>query len=120
MADPQREVLEALKSELWFLEMRGYEPSVRDAHKEVPIFRDSPSCLNYALPVKEHSCATCWLMDFVPAEKWGEEIPCQHIPLNSGGGTIAAMGERGESLAAQETVREWLRRKIKEMETAWL
>ncbi len=50
MTDHQREVLQALKSELWFLEMRGYEPSVREAHKELPIFRDSPSCLNYALP----------------------------------------------------------------------
>jgi hypothetical protein len=118
MTDHQREVLEALKSELWFLEMRGYEPSVREAHQEVPIFRDSPSCLNYALPMKEHSCADCWLMDFVPAEKWGEEIPCQHILLNPGGDTIAAMGERGDNLGAQEALRDWLRRKIKEMETA--
>jgi hypothetical protein len=118
MTVQQQEVLKALKSELWFLEMRGYEPSVREARKELPIFRDSPSCLNYALPMKERSCAECWLMDFVPAEKWGEAIPCQHIPLNSGGDTIAAMAERGENLAAQEIVREWLRRKIKEMETA--
>ena len=49
MTDHQRELLQTLKSELWFLEMRGYEPSVREPRKEVSIFRDSPSCLNYAL-----------------------------------------------------------------------
>jgi hypothetical protein len=118
MTDHQREVLQALKSELWFLEMRGYKPSVREPRKELSIFRDSPSCLNYALPVKEHSCGECWLMDFVPAEKWGEEIPCQHIPLNASGDTIAAMAERRDNLGAQEAQRDWLRRKIKEMETA--
>ena len=118
MTDHQREVLQSLKSELWFLEMRGYEPSVREPRNELFIFRDSPSCLNYALPAKEHSCAECWLMDFVPAEKWGEEIPCQHIPLDAIGDTIAAMAERGDNLGAQEAQRDWLRRKIKEMETA--
>ena len=117
MTDRQREVLRALKSELWFQEMRGYEPSVRGTRKELPIFRDSPSCLNYALAVKERPCAGCWLMDFVPAEKWGEAMPCEHIPLNSGGDTIAAMADRGENLAAKTAVREWLLRKIGEIET---
>jgi len=118
MTDHQRDVLRALKSELWFLEMQEYYPSVMEVCKELPIFRDSPSCLNYALAAKERSCAECWLMDLVPPEKWGEAIPCQHIPLKSGSDTIAAMTERGENVAARETVCEWLRTKIKAMETA--
>ena len=43
----QKDLLDALKLELKFLERGGYEPSVREPRKELSTFLDSPSCLNY-------------------------------------------------------------------------
>jgi len=88
----QQDLLDALKLELKFLERGGYQPSVREPRKELSIFLDSPSCLNYALPAKEHPCSECWLIDFVPVEKRGVAIPCHHIPLNHRGDTVEALG----------------------------
>ena len=139
MAQNQRQaLLKALKLELRFCELGGYKPSVpgrlparasqndpistflfdegTQEHKERSVFRDSPSCLNYGLPVREHSCSECWLIEFVPAEKRGEAIPCHHIPLNLRGDTVATLGGRGEAPDVQEAVIGWLRKKIEELE----
>jgi hypothetical protein len=129
MSDSRREMLDALKLELRFLESGGYEPSVHEPRKELNVFRDSPSCLNYTLPGREHTdseswlmdyapCSKCWLIDFVPATQRGESIPCHHIPLNERGDTIASMGKPGDDLGVQEAMRGWLRKKIEELETA--
>ena len=107
-----------MKLELRFLETGGYEPSVHEPRKELSVFRDSPSCLNYALPVREHPCSECWLIDFVPATKRGESVPCHHIPLNECGDTIASMGSPVDDLMVKEVMRNWLRKKIEELETA--
>jgi hypothetical protein len=114
----QRALLDALKLELKFLERGGYEPSVREPRKELSVFQDSPSCLNYALPAKEHPCSECWLIDFVPAEKRGEAIPCHHIPLNDRGDTLAALGGPADDPEVQATMRAWLRRTIQQLEGA--
>jgi hypothetical protein len=116
MSDNRREMLDDLKLELRFLETGGYEPSVHEPRKELNVFRDSPSCLNYALPVKEHSCSECWLIDFVPASQRSQSMPCHHIPLNERGDTIASIGKPGNDSKVQETMRDWLRKKIEEFE----
>jgi len=127
MLDKQQEMLDALKLELRFLEMGGYEPSVHEPRKELAVFRDSPSCLNYALPGRENQlpecrlidfvpCSKCWLIDFVPAARRGEAVPCHHIPLNERGDTIASMGKPGDDLKVQEALRGWLQKKIEELE----
>jgi len=117
MSDTRREMLDALKLELRVLEMGGYSPSVHEPRKELAVFRDSPSCLNYALPLREHPCSECWLIDFVPAAQRAKSVPCHHIPLNGRGDTIASMGKAGDDLKVQEAMRGWLRKKIKELET---
>ena len=94
----QQAILYALKLELKFLERGGYEPSVREPRRELTTFRDSPLCLNFALPVKEHPCSECWLIDFVPSERRGESVPCHHIPLNDHGVTVASLGGAGRRL----------------------
>ena len=118
MPGNRREMLDALRLELRFLETGGYEPSVHEPRKELSVFRDSPSCLNYALPVREHPCSECWLIDFVPAAQRNEAVPCHHIPLNERRDTIASMGRSGEDLRVQEAMRNRLRNKIEELETA--
>ena len=134
----QQALLNALKSELEFCEQGGYKPllgrfparasendpiseflfdeSEREMHKERSVFQDSPSCLNYGLPAREHPCSECWLIDLVPAEKRGEAVPCHHIPLNEGGDTVATLGGPGNAPDVQEAVIGWLRKKIEELE----
>ena len=136
----QQALLNALKLELEFWERDGYKPllgrfparaSENDPismflfderkqvmHKECSVFRDSPSCLNYGLPVREHPCSECWLIDFVPAEKRGEIVPCHHIPLNERGDTVANLGGLADAPDVQEAVLDWLRRTIQQLEGA--
>lgn len=136
----QQALLNALKLELKFCELGGYKPSgpgrlparasendpismflfneSKPEHKGRSVFRDSPSCLNYGLSMGEHPCSECWLIDFVPAEKRGETLPCHHIPLNERGDTVATFEEPGDAPDVQEAVLVWLRRKIQQLEEA--
>ena len=114
-SNPQ-ELLQMLKFELHFLENGGYERSVREPRKEPSVFQDSISCLNYALPVRKHACSECFLMEFVPKDKQDECVPCHHIPLNGRGDTLASMEGFGRDLQVQNAMREWLHKKIAELE----
>jgi len=137
----QQALLKALKLELKFCELGGYKRSVSgrlparasendpismflfhegtlEPLKELSVFQDSPSCLNYGLPVREHPCSECWLVDFVPAEKRDEAVPCHHIPLNERGDTVATLGGRADAPDVQEAVLDWLRRTIQQLEGA--
>jgi hypothetical protein len=136
MAQNQRQaLLNALKLELQFCESGGYKTIVenlparlhakdspscsegtREFRKERSVFQDSPWCLNYRLPIREHPCAACWLIHFVPAEKQGESVPCHHIPLNEGDDTLATLRGPGDAPEVQQAVRAWLRAKIEELE----
>ncbi len=118
MTGHQREVFEALKFELTFLERGGYERSVREPRKALSIFQDSPSCPNYAAMTKTHACADCFLIDFVPAEKRGEAVPCHHIPLNDRGDTVNSLGGSGDDVGIQRALRGWLGKTIDAMEKA--
>jgi hypothetical protein len=117
MKPNHQELLKALKFELHFLEHGGYERSVRDPRRELSVFQDSPSCLNYALPERKHPCSECLLINFVPAEKRGESIPCHHIPLNESGDTLEKLQGYGRDLEVESATREWLRKTIAELET---
>ena len=88
----------------------------RERRKERSVFRDSPSCLNYGLAAKVRSCSECWLIDFVPAEKRGDVLPCHHIPLNERGDTVAALGGPGGAPEVQKAVLDWLRNTIQHLE----
>jgi hypothetical protein len=118
MGSNPQELLEMLKFELHFLEHGGYGQSVREPRKELSVFRDSPSCLNYALPVRKHPCSECFLMEFVPTGKRGESVPCHHIALNDRGDTLESMKGNGRDLQVQEAMREWLHKTIAELEAS--
>jgi hypothetical protein len=115
--NPQK-LMEALKFELYFLEHGGYQRSVREPRHELAVFRDSPSCLNYGLPVRKHPCSDCFLINFVPQEKRGESVPCHHIPLNDRGDTLEALEGYGRDFEVQEKLREWLKKTIAELEAS--
>jgi hypothetical protein len=118
MTGHQRDVFDALKFELTFLERGGYERSVREPRKVLSIFQDSPSCPNYAAQTRTQSCADCFLIDFVPAEKRGEAVPCHHIPLNDRGDTVNSLAGSGDDFGIQRAMRCWLGKTIDAMEKA--
>jgi hypothetical protein len=137
----QQTILNALKFELNFWDIGGYKPPVlgrrparaseidpvsklpfevssRESHQDHSVFRGSPSCLNYGLPVRERPCSECWLITFVPTEKRGEEVPCHHIPLNERGETVATLAGPGNAPHIQEAVLDWLHKTIQQLEAA--
>jgi hypothetical protein len=120
MAKDERDILELLRSELDFIEKGGYGRSVRTPWQATSPFRDSLTCVNYALPEKAHPCSECHLIDFVPADKRSEELPCHAIPLNAAGDTVESLELEDNQTKVEEALKEWMRAKIKEIETARL
>lgn len=118
MSKDDRDLLELLKMELDFIEKGGYGRSVRTPWKETSPFRDSLTCVNYALPEKAHPCDECHLIDFVPPEKRDELVPCHFIPLNESGDTVEDFEMEGRQSKLEEALKQWMRRKIAEIEAA--
>ena len=118
MPKDERDLLELLKMELDFVEKGGYGRSVRTPWKETSPFRDSLTCVNYALPENAHPCDECHLIDFVPAEKRDEMLPCHFIPLNESGDTVEDLEIAGNQMKMEEVLKQWMRRKIEEIEAA--
>src|SRR4051812_22401627 len=116
MAEDDRDILEVLYEELDFLEKGGYGRSVRTPWKPTSVFQDSLSCLNYGYPYRAHPCAECDLIEFVPPAGHSEAVPCHHIPLTRTGETIASLEAEEDQQKLEESVKEWIRTKIKQIE----
>jgi len=114
MAKDERDILELLKTELSFIEKGGYGRSVRTPWKPTSSFRDSLTCVNYALPEKAHPCSECHLIEFVPRDKQDEEVPCHFIPLNATGDSVETL--EGNEAKLEEALQGWMREKIREIE----
>lgn len=115
-ASDERDMLEILKEELAFIEQGGYGRSVRTPWKATSVFQDSLSCLNYGYPYRAHPCSECFLTDFVPPESQATVIPCHSIPLNEAGETIEELEMADNQYRLEESVKGWLRARIKEIE----
>ncbi|HYT50184.1 MAG TPA: hypothetical protein VEL78_07325 [Pyrinomonadaceae bacterium] len=116
MAKDERDLLELLKTELDFIEKGGYGRSVRTPWKEMEPFRDSLTCVNYALPEKAHPCSECHLIDFVPETKRAELVPCHFIPLTDSGETVEDLEAEGNQAKMEEALKQWMQRKIQQLE----
>ena len=114
MSDDKRDILEALKFELAFLEQGGYGRSVRTPQTPTRSFQDSLTCLNFSEPTMPHPCNECFLTDFVPKNAQGEGVPCHHIPLNPEGETVDML--RHHQLRLEEALGNWLRATIRRLE----
>lgn len=118
MANDDRDMLELLYAEQDFIEKGGYGRSVRTPWKPASVFQDSLTCLNYGDSNRAHPCSECHLIDFVPAEARAETVPCHHIQLNEKGETIAALEGEENQQKKEESVKEWLRAGITQIEGA--
>ncbi len=116
MSKDERDLLELLKTELDFIEKGGYGRSVRTPWRETSAFRDSLTCVNYALPEKAHPCSECHLIDFVPEAKRAELVPCHFIPLTDSGETVEDLEAEGNQARMEESLKQWMRQKIQQLE----
>jgi hypothetical protein len=112
----QRDVLDVLKFELYFLEQGGYErPSVA-AWRPRFIFEDSPTCVNYDATEDRVPCSACALMQLVPKNRRFATHPCWHISLNESAETLDSLYRYSDQSQIEETVSRWLRATINQLE----
>lgn len=110
------DILELFREELDFIEKGGYGRSVRTPWKPTSAFQDSLTCINFGYPYRAHPCGECHLIDFVPAEKRVEAIPCHHIPLDQTGETVETLEAEENQQKMEGAIKVWLRKRIKEIE----
>ena len=116
MSKDERDILETLRAELDFIEKGGYGRPVKRPSRPTSVFQDSLTCINYGYPHRAHPCEECMLNDLVPPERRSEVVPCHHIPLNADGETVETLELKDNQQKMEETVRDWLRAKIRELE----
>ena len=117
MSTDDRDILETLRAELAYVEAGGYGRRVKTPHTPTSVFQDSLTCINYGYPYRAHPCNECALIDFVPEGGRGKDIPCHHIPLDAGGATVQALEGSENQEKLEESVKEWLRARIKRIES---
>lgn len=112
----RRQLLDALKSEMAFLEGGGYRQSPRTPWKAPLVFEDSPTCLNFGQAARPHPCTKCVLMRFVPLRRRSARVPCRYIPLNQAGETVDGLYRYASQAELEEAVSKWLKGAIRRVE----
>ena len=112
----ERDLLEVLKSELEFVEQRGYQRSPETAWRPKYIFEDSPSCINYNSDANARPCTDCALIYLVPPAHRSAKFPCRHIPLNESGETLDSLYRYADQTEIEKTVGSWLHGAIKHLD----
>ena len=116
MPNDNRDALEILKAELNFVKNGGYLPSFGDPWRTKLPLEDSPTCLNHNHKDDRSPCAECLLMQFVPANKRGERVPCRHIPMTSQGDTLLHLYQGGTEQEIENALTNWLQEAIATLE----
>ena len=104
--------LRMLKNELQYLYGGGYRSPI--LWRSPRIFEDSPTCPKDPWSACPHG--DCVLLEFVPKESVQQTVPCRHIPLNESGETLATLYNTGTNEEIQQILREWLLKRIAELE----
>jgi hypothetical protein len=118
MRKDDRDLLEVLKFELLFLRQGGYGRLwSQGAFWRAPlIFEDSRICMNYSAREDRAPCSECLLMQFVPAERQSEKIPCRHVPLDAAGQTLNMLYAYRTQMETEEALETWLKTTIHRLE----
>jgi hypothetical protein len=117
MPQDDRNTLEVLRAELNFVTKGGYGRSPREPWRAQLPLEDSPTCMNYDSKTNPTPCAECLLMQFVPADRLGEKVPCRHIPITPEGDTLLQMYRGGTEQEIEEALTNWLKREIAKLES---
>jgi len=116
MPHDDRNMLEVLRDELNFVTKGGYRRSPRDPWRATLALEDSPTCMNYDSKANPAACGECLLMQFVPADKLGEKVPCRHIPITPRGETLLQLYRGATEEQIDEALTNWLNREIAKLE----
>lgn len=116
MPHDDRNMLEVLRAELNFVTMGGYGRSSHDPLRATLALEDSPTCMNYDRKANPAPCGECLLKQFVPADKFGEKVPCRHIPITLQGETLLQLYRGGTEQEIEEALTHWLNREIAKLE----
>ena len=116
MPQDNREILEALRFELSFLEDGGYGRSPHTPWRPPDIFEDSPICLNFCDAARPHPCGECLLMNFVPQERRTANVPCRFIPITAEGQTVDDFYRTATQIEMEEALAKCLRVQIQRIE----
>jgi hypothetical protein len=116
MLTDQRDLLDVLKFELYFLEQGGYERSSSAAWRPRFIFEGSPTCINYGATGDRTPCTVCALMQLIPGSRRFATRPCWHIALNESGETLDSLYRYSDQNQIKETFGNWLRTTIDQLE----
>jgi len=106
--------LGALVKELEFLDSGGYRLVM--GWRPPLVFEDSPICPKP--PCSACLNTQCVLLDFVLEEHRVQTIPCRHNPLNQIGETLHTLYNKASMEEIEKGLREWLTKKIAELEQA--
>lgn len=117
MPQDDRNTLEVLKAELNFVTKGGYGRSPREPWRAQLFLEDSPTCMNYDTKNHPSPCGECLLMQFVPADKWKEKVPCRHIPITPEGDTLLHLYRGASEPEMEEAMIAWLKLEIAELES---
>jgi hypothetical protein len=113
----KRDLLTVLKAELQFVEKGGYRNTNLSAWRPQFIFQDSPTCLNFDSAKPSRSCSECALIQLVPANLRGRNLPCRYIPLNEQGESIDSFYRSGTREELESAFRKWIVKAIQQLET---
>jgi hypothetical protein len=116
MPKDNRNTIEVLKAELAFIEQGGYEKSMRDPWSVKLALEDSATCMNCDHKKNPEPCSDCLLMQFVPANRSHEKVPCRHIPLTPEGDTLLQMYRGSTEEEINTALRGWLQKTISQLE----
>ena len=108
MSNDKRDLVTVLKAELEFVEKGGYRNTSLSAWRPQFIFQDSPTCLNFDSAKPPRSCTECALIQLVPANLRGRNLPCRYIPLNPQGENIDSFYRSGTREELESALRKWL------------
>jgi hypothetical protein len=118
MPQDDRNTVDVLKAELNFVKKGGYGRSPREPWRATLVFEDSPTCMNYDSKENPEPCSECLLMQFVPADKQGEKVPCRHIPITAEGDNLLQMYRGGTEQEIEKALAIWLENEIAKLENS--
>jgi len=113
----RQKTLEALRSELAFIEGGGYRNTTMAPWRATFMFEDSPTCMNSSPIWPRKPCTECVLIQFTPREFRGQRTPCRYIPLNEARETITSFYRTGTREELEVAVVKWLKATIQKFET---
>jgi len=116
MLKDERDLLDALKFERYFLAHGGYEGSRTASWRPMFIFEDSPTCMNFKAKENRRPCSECVLMHLVPFQRRFAKIPCRYIPLHEAGETLTSLYQYSDQNQIEETLGSWLQAAIHRLE----